>query len=293
MKSSKPTYSLFPIPYSLKMDYTELSIALVDSSTADIFEAELAELGFESFATEGSVLKAYIPEGQYDPGNAAEILEAYSELVESHEVKRIEHTNWNAVWESSYEPVWVDDAVFIHAPFHTPKAEAELNILVDPNMSFGTGHHPTTHMMLRAMRNIELSEKHITDFGCGSGILAIYAAHKGAHGVAIEIDPNAAKAARENLRLNDVNSFEVITGDLSALVGDAFDLILANINRNVIEESLPTFRQKLASNGWLLCAGFLDEDAKDLKHQLEHAGLVIRQEMSRDGWTMLATQSSL
>jgi len=275
------------------MDYTELSISLVDKSTADIFEAELAELGFESFAVEGAVLKAYIPEHHYAQEKVTQVLDAYSELVSSHAVTQIKHTNWNAVWESSYEPVWVDDAIFIHAPFHTPEPEAELNLVLDPNMSFGTGHHPTTHMMLRAMRNIELSQKHIADFGCGSGILAIYASHKGAHGVAIEIDPNAAEAARENLRLNDVNSFEVLTGDLSSLVGDTFDLILANINRNVIEESLPTFRQKLASNGWLLCAGFLDADAEDLKRQSAQAGLVIRHELSRDGWTMLATQLSL
>lgn len=272
------------------MDYTELSITLNDPLHADIFEAELAELGYESFVTEGATLNAYIPCIHFDEKQANQLLASYSELIKKQSVQVIEHTNWNAKWESTYDPVWVDDAIFIHAPFHSPEAKAELNILVDPNMSFGTGHHPTTHMMLRAMRTIDLKQKNLLDFGCGSGILSIYAAKKGAKGMGIEIDPNAADAARENLRINDVSTFEIITGDLAALVGDSFDIILANINRNVIEESFPTFRTKLSAQGWLLCAGFLDEDAPALRRHLEHSGLVVRQALSRDGWTMLATQ---
>lgn len=275
------------------MDYTKVSIRLSDKNAIDILEAELAEIGFESFTSEGPDLKAYIPSDQYSESESQNILEAYSELIESHTTSSIEHTNWNAVWESSYDPVWVDERIFIHAPFHTPSPDAELNIELEPNMSFGTGHHPTTHMMLRAMRELPLEGKKVVDFGAGSGILAIYAGHRGAHGIGIEIDTNAADAARANLEKNGTHSFEMITGDLAALVDERFDLILANINRNVIEESLPTFRQRLTPQGWLLCAGFLNEDAEGLKNALRAQGLEVKTELSQDGWTMLATQLTL
>lgn len=275
------------------MDYTELTITPSKKGFLDVFEAELAEIGYESFLQEEGKLKAYIPTHDFDRTLTDRTLDAYVELIHERSFTEIPHTNWNAEWEASYEPVWIDDRIFIHAPFHVPQASAELNIILEPNMSFGTGHHPTTHMMLAAMRKLELDGKYVTDFGAGSGILAIYAAHKGAHGIGIEIDPNAADAARTNLKMNGVESFEILTGDLSALAGDGFDIILANINRNVIEESLETFHGKLSKDGWLLCAGFLNEDAIALKKTLEGVGMKIEDERSLDGWTMLATQKTL
>jgi ribosomal protein L11 methyltransferase len=272
------------------MDYLEFVIQLKDASQTDILEAELAELAFESFLVEGASLKAYIPSTQADTHAIDDVLKTYSDLILGADSNLIPHTNWNAVWESSYEPVLIDDAIYVRAPFHPTRVDVESTILLDPNMSFGTGHHPTTHMILSEMRSMNLQGKRVMDFGCGSGILAIYASQRGAHGIGIEIDAHAAEAARTNLKLNDVSTFSIVTGDLQAFAEAHYDLILANINRNVIEESVHTFNKNLSSGGTLLCAGFLNADAPGLRIALEQAGLTATNTMELNGWTMLAAQ---
>lgn len=273
------------------MDYTELTVQLTDPSFGEILEAELAELDFESFESQGNIFKAYIPVDQYRAEDSEEILNAYSDHISSKHVQVIEHTNWNAVWESNYPPVTLEGELFIGAPFHEVPQHINHHIILEPNMSFGTGHHPTTELMLRQLFTLDLNGKSLIDFGCGSAVLAIYAAMKGAHGSGVEIDAHAAEAARANLDRNNTTGIDILTGGIERLKGHTFDIIAANINRNVIEECLPQFRASVKNGGWLLCSGFLTDDTFALKERLSEHGFKVEQELQKDGWAMLAAKS--
>jgi ribosomal protein L11 methyltransferase len=271
------------------LDYTCIKITLSDRLYGDILESELAEIGFDSFELDGPTLLAYIPSKDYDEETAQEVLSAYAEGISSQERTTIPHQNWNATWEANYEPVLIADTIYIRAPFHPERADVDYSILLEPNMSFGTGHHPTTHLMLEAMMGLELENKQVCDFGAGSGILAIYAGMHGAKGLAVEIDPQAAEAARQNLQHNDIDSFTVEVGDKATLKDHTFEIILANINRNAIEEALPILHEALRKGGKLLCAGFYDSDAPGLLEKLNAQGFGEAASKSRDGWTQITT----
>jgi len=275
------------------VDYIEVSLSFEEEVFSEILEAELAEIDFESFVNEKKLLKAYITDDKFNQEALDDILASYSESITNSSIVKIEHTNWNAVWESSYDPVLIDDQIYVKAPFHPDHPSAEITITLDPNMSFGTGHHPTTHMMLKELSVFDLQGKRVCDFGCGSGILSIYASIKGASGIGIEIDAHAAEAARVNLQHNHSQNFEIITGDISSLRTALFDIIAANINRNVIEESIHQFKAVLNPGSRLLCAGFLDDDAPGLAKKLTEAGFSIIRKDQKDGWTMLSTQRNL
>jgi ribosomal protein L11 methyltransferase len=275
------------------VDYIEVSLSFEEEVFSEILEAELAEIDFESFVNEKKLLKAYITDDKFNQEALDDILASYSESITNSSIVKIEHTNWNAIWESSYDPVLIDDQIYVKAPFHPDHPSAEITITLDPNMSFGTGHHPTTHMMLKELSVLDLQGKRVCDFGCGSGILSIYASIKGASGIGIEIDAHAAEAARVNHQHNHSQNFEIITGDISSLRTALFDIIAANINRNVIEESIHQFKAVLNPGSRLLCAGFLDDDAPGLAKKLTEAGFSIIRKDQKDGWTMLSTQRNL
>lgn len=275
------------------MDYIEVCVSLKDASFGEILEAELAEAGFESFQLNGTQLQAYVQAELFDGTACDNILEAYRDSFNSHSVNHIAHANWNAVWESNYPPVKIGTDLFIGAPFHTPPQGFKHSILLEPNMSFGTGHHPTTEMMLRYMGTLDLRGKNFLDFGCGSAILSIYAGMLGASGLAVEIDPHAAEAARANLEMNSVNSFTVESGGVEKIKGHTFDVIAANINKNVIEECAAQFADSTYTDSILLCAGFLKSDAESLTGTLRSHGFHIVAQLQHDEWTMLATKKSV
>lgn len=271
------------------MNYTEFSINLKNEAFIEILEAEFSDLFFDSFASEGKTLKAYAPSHLFDKNQLDSILQEYDQVVESSSILEIEHQNWNAVWESNYPPVMLDNELFIGAPFHSPETSAKHSIILEPNMSFGTGHHPTTEMVLRAMFEIDLNQKTVLDFGCGSAILSIYAELKNATGIGVEIDPHAAEAARENLRLNHSKNFTIVTGGIDSVGDKSYDIIAANINRNVIEECLPTFKACSETGTRLLCSGFLEHDIDGLKQMLSDANYRIDEVKQIDEWAMIAT----
>lgn len=275
------------------MNYIEISLEFTDSYYAEILEAELTELQFESFTTLNGQLQAYIPMSLYNSEETKLVLDEYDMAIIKVKTREIEHENWNAVWESNYAPVRLDDELFIGAAFHNFPMDVKYKITLDPNMSFGTGHHPTTEQVLRFMISLDLKGKRFLDFGCGSAILSIYAAYRGSHGVGIEIDAHAADAARHNLSLNDVNNFEVITGGIDALKDNTFDIIAANINRNIIEECLKDFHTALTKDGWFLCSGFLTSDVDDLKKAIESKGFRVELQTSKEDWAMIAAKKIL
>lgn len=266
------------------MDYSEVIVHCPDSIKRDILTAELAELGFDSFLEEKEELKAYIPTENLVGESLNEIFARLD--CKPLSINHIPHQNWNETWEKSYEPIVIGERLFVGATFHNPPEGFEYIIQIDPNMSFGTGHHPTTYLMLEWMLKQDLKEKSFFDFGAGSGILSILASKMGASGEGVEIDQHATEAAMYNLKLNGVDNVEVRTGDLSE-TKNTFDVILANINRNIILERIETLKGMLRNGGVIVCSGFLSEDFEKMNETLKKHSLELIDQVSKDNWLML------
>jgi len=269
------------------VNYLEISIELNQIEFVEILEAELMELSFESFDSDKTILRGYVQEPNYNADSISAITDAYIDQIKSIETRLVEHANWNAVWESNYPPVQLGDELFIGASFHEIPQGFRHYITLEPNMSFGTGHHPTTTQVLEELFACSLESKKVLDFGCGSGVLAIYAAQRGASGIGIEIDPHAADAARDNLNLNNVNSFEILTGGIEKIDDNEYQYILANINRNVIQECLPHFIKYMEPGCKLICSGFLVSDVNPLSSELIRHNLSINKTSSKEDWAII------
>ena len=229
-------------------EYIEVAVKIAPFSeeNADIVTAEISELPFESFSVEDPYLKCYIQKDLYDASALKVVLggiEGYGFDLE-WSANLIPATNWNAVWESQFEPIVVDGKCTIKASFHEGLKKTRFNITIDPKMAFGTGHHQTTYMMCRALlqNESEVRDKVVLDMGCGTAVLAILAAKMKASKVyGIDIDAVAAISAYDNARLNKVGTrIETCCGDASLLQRNTYDVILANINRNILLQDIPT-----------------------------------------------------
>jgi len=243
------------------MDYTEVNFK-ANSEQAEILIALLDDAGFEMFEEYEGGLKAYLPAKKFSRSDLDETLKSLEALggIEYH-VSAIEDKNWNEEWEKNYPPVFIDKKIYVRTSFHPSKEKVEYEILIDPKMSFGTGHHDTTSVMMQQMLAIEFDGRQVLDMGCGSGILSIFASMRGAASVeAIDIDEWAYRNAVENCKANRVSNVTVVQGDANAISGQAYDIILANINRNIILEDLEKYVKKLVPGGHLLVSGFLQED---------------------------------
>lgn len=253
---------------------------------AEIFIAALAELGFDSFEETDTGLRAYVREADWDPEAFAALpyLDSPDWQV-SHTVEAVETQNWNAVWEAAYQPIRVGEQCVVRAPFHPkPDPPVPYDLVIAPKMSFGTGHHQTTWLMLGFLLDLEVAGLSVLDMGSGTGVLAILAACKGAGPVtAIDIDPWCYENCRENAERNGHPEIEVLEGDASAIKGP-FDLILANINKNVLLADLPAYVQALNPGGTLLISGFYRSDLEDLKAAARAQGLQPAGEREKDQW---------
>lgn len=243
-------------------NYIQISITKLQPELQELLIADLAESGFEGFEECDSELKAFIPAANYDKQFLQELANQYQfEFSE----QLIPEQNWNANWESSFEPVLVDDFLSIRADFHAPQPGVEKEIIITPKMSFGTGHHATTYMMVQQMREIDFTGKHVFDFGTGTGILSILAEQLGAAEVlAIDNDEWSINNAAENILRNHCNKIQLEMADTLPQTG-SFDIILANINKNVILEHLPGLKAILAEGGILLLSGLLAEDESEIR----------------------------
>jgi ribosomal protein L11 methyltransferase len=235
---------------------------------SDLLIAELAEIGFESFEENLKGFKAYIPVEDFDEAKLKTIAipeEADEEVSFNFSVETINSRNWNNEWESNFEPVDVDGKCFIRAPFHEEKPNYEYQILIEPKMSFGTGHHETTTLMVQWMLETDFEKKSVLDMGCGTGILAILAAIKGAEPVlAIDNFPYAYENTIENIEKNNVTQIRALLGDASLLGDEKFDIILANITKNVLKEDLAKYVDVMHGKGLLFISGFFHEDMEEL-----------------------------
>ena len=271
------------------MNYIELNISVPSAEIAEILTAELSELPFDSFTTEKGMLKAYIPQDALVDckADADAVLAQYG--IAEYRYVQIESKNWNDLWESNFEPVDVEGRVMIRAPFHTPNPNAEFEIVIMPKMSFGTGHHATTNMMVQLILDLDLKDKCGLDMGSGTGVLSIAACHRGAKAVdAVDIDDFAFENCAENIATNGVaHLITPILGDARVLEGKQYDFILANINRNILLADMDNYLRCLAPGGDILFSGFLDEDVAIMTTAATSRGLSLTAERHHAGWAAL------
>ncbi len=258
-----------------------IKIKTSDAAIKDLLVAKLAEMGFDGFEEEKDRLVAYCNEDDLDESI---LLELTAELHLSYTKEIITGQNWNALWEANFEPVVVDDFVAVRADFHEPIQNVQHEIIITPKMSFGTGHHATTFMMMQQMRQLDLIDKTVLDLGTGTGILAILAEKCGASGVtAIDNDEWSIANAEENIERNNCNKIKLVQGD-EVPAQEQFAIILANINKHIIVANLSQLASALAANGYLLLSGLLEEDEKDILLQTDLLKLQHVHTTERSGW---------
>lgn len=257
----------------------------------DIVMALLGNIGYEGFWEDEEGFKAYLPAIDYDESNLKEILTGMGLQEKTFSVQDLADQNWNQSWESHFPPVRVDKQVQIVAAFHEVLPGFDYTIHITPKMSFGTGHHETTRQMIQTMKDLSLSEKVVLDMGCGTGVLAILAEMMGASDVtAIDIDEWGYKNAVDNVTENSCAAVSVIQGDAKVIPAKSFDIILANINRNVLLQDIPVYASHLNEHGFLLLSGFRPEDEAMMIDKAEGQKLSVLRK-SRDGeWMAILFQ---
>lgn len=269
------------------MDYSEIKLTITPVVPfAEIIMAELGDAGYDSFVETDTGLLAYIPKDQYDEAVLKAVISSVEGCKITYELSTIPDQDWNAEWEKEHKPVMVDDFCWIYAPFHSPNPQAEYNILIEPKMSFGTAHHPTTYLMLKLLNNEPLAGKRVLDMGSGTGVLSIFAEKRGAAYVeAIDNDEWAYRNALENLENNNCRNIKALLGDAAMLTLDkCFDVVVANINRNILLRDMPSYISVLAPGGTLLLSGFYEHDIPAIRAKAEASGLAFDHNLCREDW---------
>ena len=279
------------------MDYIAVHIKMEPfrEEWAEMVEAEIVDLGFDSFMVDEPFLHAYIPKEQFSERNLKTMLSAFdsAEYRVTHTVELVKEQNWNAVWESDFEPVVVGEEVTVKAKYHKDLPKTRYNIVIDPQMSFGSGHHQTTTMMIEQLLEDRkaLKGKAVLDMGCGTGILAIVAAKLGAavpvH--AVDIDPRCVVSTRANARRNRIpHKLVAVCGDASVLIRGQYDFVLANINRNILLADMASYVRALKpQGGTIFLSGFYQADIPMLLAEGARLGLHETARRTRDDWALL------
>ncbi|MFT3993167.1 MAG: 50S ribosomal protein L11 methyltransferase [Dysgonomonas sp.] len=272
------------------MNYIEVKFICTPNNEIvnSVLSACIAEIGFESFVEDEAGTTAYIQEELFDENRTQEVLNELpieAEIIFSY--KLIEGQDWNEEWEKNYfKPLIIDNRCIIQSTFHNVPATYEYNIFIDPKMAFGTGHHQTTELMIREILNEDFKNKTVLDMGCGTAILGILTSMRGAEKVtAIDIDQWAYDNAIENLHLNNIKNIEIKIGGAELLGNETFDIILANINRNILLNDIHIYASVLNNGGCLFMSGFYTEDIPAIKTECEKHGLVYVDNLEKDNWT--------
>ena len=265
-------------------NYWEITISVTEGEIREILIAQLAEIGYEAFEESEIDLKAFIPEHIFLEEALVRILTILNLTYSKSIIKK---QNWNLIWEANFEPVQVDDFVGIRAGFHSPFTNVLHEIVITPKMSFGTGHHATTYLVMQLMRNINFRGESVFDYGTGTGILAILAEKLGAIIVlAVDNDPWCIENASENVSINGCE--HIIVNKMDELhLNQKFNTILANINRNILIDNIQNIHKALEINGNLLLSGLLLENESEMVTVCVALGLVHKQTVERNGWIAL------
>ena len=264
------------------------SDTLSNQMVSEILIAELGVVGFESFIENENGVMAYIQKKDWNDTILKDIQILQSDEFEiTYAIEEIEQVNWNSEWEKNFEPIQVDNIVSIRAPFHE-NPNLKYDIVIEPKMSFGTGHHETTHLMIQHLINLNLEGKTVLDMGCGTGILAIFAEMKGAKQLdAIDIDNWCYENSLENIERNYCKSISVYEGDVSLLKEKKYDVIIANINRNILLQDIEAYAKSLNQNGILLLSGFYTEDIPLIDKEAQSNNLKLEKKLERNNWVAL------
>ncbi len=252
---------------------------------SEILIAELGYAGFESFVETEEGVNAYIKKEDWYDGVLDDIHVLQSnEFNITYTFEEIEQVNWNSEWEKNFNPILVDGICSVRAPFHE-KPEVQYDIIIEPKMSFGTGHHETTHMMIQHLLKADLKDKKVLDMGCGTGVLAILSAMKGAQPIdAIDIDNWCYLNTLENIERNNCNHITAYEGNAALLSGKSYDVIIANINRNILLQHIKLYAESLLFDGKLFLSGFYQEDLDMITDECAKYKLQYVDHVSRNNW---------
>lgn len=275
------------------MIYTEIAFTIEPQNQVvnEVLTALCSELGCDSFNDSETGMNAYMPETDFNKEALDTMLTtiSFDEKI-SYVINSIAAKNWNEEWEKNYfQPINVDNRCVIHSTFHTDYPETEYEIIIDPKMAFGTGHHATTSQMVGAILDGDFKGKSVLDMGCGTGVLAMLASMRGASPIlAIDIDVWSYDNTLENMRINKIDNIDVKCGDASLLTEGAFDVVLANINRNILLNDMHAYVARLNADGHLIMSGFYSEDLDMIKDKAAELGLTYEYHKIKDNWTVVS-----
>jgi len=270
----------------------DLIITPYEEYIADVLAAELGEIGFDTFVPTANGLQAFIAEKLFDEKTLNTIISDFVfETSIEFKAIAIESKNWNEEWEKHYfEPIIIDNECVIHSSFHKNVPKASYDIVIDPKMAFGTGHHETTSLVIGELLSMSVESKKVLDMGCGTSVLAILAAMRGAKElVAIDIDSWCTENSIENIAMNNVAGIEVKQGGAELLEGLHFDIILANINRNILLADMEKYANCLTAGGELYMSGFYSEDIPLIEAEANRNGLELQKSKLKNNWAVVKT----
>lgn len=270
------------------MPYFEISFSpLTTDDDKSLLTAELLDAGFDSFNEEENQLLAYINVEVYNSDLLKNIIFLQGHPEVKVYIKSLEDINWNKEWESNYQPVTIAGRCHVRAPFHPPVDDAAYEIIIEPKMAFGTAHHETTRLMASWLMDLDVRGKEVLDMGCGTGILAILANKTGAENVkGVDNDEWAWRNSKENFRINGVPSENVFLGDATQIRKNSFDLILANINRNILLQDMKAYYEGLRDDGMLMLSGFYQPDLEAIVSRASEFGLNLSENRTLNDWAV-------
>lgn len=272
--------------------YIELSLQ-IEPDFAEIMMAELAELGFESFVETDEGLEAYIQEDIFNDLHIKKMLESYAERTAiSYAFKQIAKQNWNEEWEKNFQPISIGNYIYVRADFHETQPSFLYEIIITPKMSFGTGHHETTSMVMEHQLTIDHKDKKVLDVGTGTGILAVLASKLGAtHISAFDIDEWSVENTIENIALNNAPNIAVRLGTIENEPQEKYEIVLANINRNILLQQIPAYSTFMTNGASLVISGFYEADIVDIQAVAESVGLKKVAQLSKNQWASVVFKS--
>jgi ribosomal protein L11 methyltransferase len=276
------------------MHYTRLQV-ICKPDFAEMLMAEIAEAGFDTFMETETGFEAFAEQNQYDKQKLQEIKDRYTvHTPVVFYIDRVEKKNWNEEWEKNYEPIIVEDTLIVRAEFHQPEKKYPIELIITPKMSFGTGHHQTTYLMLKAQLQLDHQNKMVMDAGTGTAVLAIMASKRGAKKVeAFDIDSWSVENGNENAQVNRCSNIHIRQGKIGELTfAEPFDIILANINKNILLSEMHHYAAHLKSGGQLLLSGFYEKDIADLTEKAAPFNLLPVSADTREDWACLLLQKN-